>query len=134
MFPLTVSFRGLRHSAALTSLVRSQATVLERLFPRILECRVVIERPHRHRRTGVPIHVRIDVHVPGREIVTEHQPTLHAELTHAEAGHFTKSTQIDTPLRDARLAVREAFRTAARRIQDNVTRNIDTHHAARGRS
>lgn len=132
MFPLTVSFRGLRHSEALASLVRTQAKVLDRLFPRILDCRVVIERMHRHHHAGTPIHVRVDVRVPGRAIVTEHQPTHHADLQRAEVERLSKSAELGTPLSDARLAVREAFRTAARQLQDDLTRYIDVQRSPRG--
>lgn len=132
MFPLTVSFRGLPHSAALESLVRAQAQGLGRLFPRILSCRVVIERLHKHQHVGAPVHVRIEVHIPGREIVTEHQPTLHAELQRTEGGRTSKATQVDAPLGDARLAIRQAFRTAGRQLEDDVTRRVDAHHGTRG--
>jgi len=130
MFPLTVSFRGLRHSDALASLVRVQAKALERLFPRILECRVVLERPQHHRRKGNPLYVRVDVHVPGQEIVTEHHPSLHAELQRSEVDHYAKVVQIDSPLADSRFAIRQTFRAVARRLGDRAGRRLETHRPA----
>ena len=131
MFPLTVSFRGLRHSEALASLVRVQAKALERLFPRILACRVVLERPQ-HRRTGSPLHVRVDVHVPGQEVVTEHHPSLHAELRRSEVDHYEKILNLDSPLTDSRFAIRQAFRAVARRLGDRSGRRLEAHRPAVG--
>ena len=132
MFPLTVSFRGLRHSETLASLVRVQAKALERLFPRILGCRVVLERPQRDRRAGIPLYVRVDVHVPGQEVVTEHHPSLHAELQRAEVDHYAKAMNLDSPLSDARFAIRQAFRAAARRLGDRADRRRETQRPATG--
>ena len=134
MFALTVSFRRLQHSEALASLVRTQAKVLDRLFPGILDCRVVIERMHRHHRTSAPIHVRIDVRVPGRSIVTEHQPTLHADLQRAEVDRLSKSTELGMPFSDPRLAVRQAFRATIRQLQHDLARCLDAQRSARGAS
>jgi cold shock CspA family protein/ribosome-associated translation inhibitor RaiA len=133
MIPLTISFRGMEPSEAIESLVREQASALERFFPRILRCRVVIELPHRHHRAGAPLHVRIDLHVPGQEIVVEHQPGLHAELQRDEAGSASKSTEVAAPLADPALAIREAFRSAGRRLQDDVRRlqgDVKVHEPA----
>lgn len=120
MIPLTISFHGMDPSEALDAFVREEVSALERFFPRVLRCRVVIEQPHRHHRSGAPLRVRIDLHLPGQEIVVDHQPTLHAELQRAEADEVEKSQEVSAPFADAPLAVRAAFRAARRRLQDEA--------------
>lgn len=122
MIPLTVSFRGMEHFDTIESLIREQTNTLERFFPGILRCRVLVEPHHQHRQANKPFHVRIELHVPGQEIVVEHEPSLHAELEHREAEKVSKSTELDAAFTDPAFAIREAFRTATRRLQDGVRR------------
>lgn len=49
------------------------AARLEDLHPRITSCRVVVNEADRHKSKGNQFEVRVDVHVPGREIVATHQ-------------------------------------------------------------
>jgi hypothetical protein len=100
--PLQLTFRNLQPSGALERRVRSWATRLGHVHPEIMGCRVAIEAPHRHHRTGNLIHVRIDLTVPGAEIVVGRDPPLH----HAH--------------RDPYVALRDAFRAARRQLEDQV--------------
>lgn len=49
------------------------AARLEDLHPKITSCRVVVNEADRHKSKGNQFEVRVDVHVPGREIVATHQ-------------------------------------------------------------
>lgn len=103
-----LTYRGLGHSPALDAFVREQADKLERLFDGIVACRVVIELAEARR--GRPYHVRIDLRLPGEEIVVNRHPGRHA------------SEDVDGEYKDVYFAVSRAFRAAGRRIQDVARR------------
>lgn len=67
--PLQITFRGMESSEAMSEYIREQAEKLEQLFDRIVGCHVVVEQPHKHHRQGKNFHVRVDLHVPGKDIV-----------------------------------------------------------------
>lgn len=100
--PLTISFRGLASSAPLETLVHKQAAVLERIYPRIASCRVVLEVPHR--RAGAQLHVRIELHVPDHEIVVQRPASANA------------------PPVESSMTVRAAFRAAELRLHEYADR------------
>ncbi len=67
--PVQLTFRDFPSSPAVTAHVERRAAKLETFFDRLLDCHVVVEEPHRHSRHGQKFHVRIDMHVPGKELV-----------------------------------------------------------------
>jgi ribosomal subunit interface protein len=98
--PLKITFRGMPPSPAIEERVRERATKLERLYDRIIGCRVVIESPHRHHHHGQIFHVHIDLTVPQHEIVVSREPAHN----HAHE--------------DVYVAIRDAFDAAERRLED----------------
>lgn len=102
--PLRISFHGLDHSAALEDRVQREVEKLERFYDRITGCHITIEAPHRRHRQGTVYRVRIDMTVPGEEIVVTQQP----EVNHAH----------EDPL----VAIRDAFRAGRRRLEDHSRR------------
>ena len=93
--PLQVTFRGLAHSPALSDRIREKAAKLSAQHPRITTCRVTIEGRHRHHRHARPFSVRIDVHVPDRDVVVGYDEN-----------------------EDPHVAVREAFDAAHRQLSE----------------
>jgi cold shock CspA family protein len=77
---------------------------LDRFCDHIMSCRVVIDVPHRHHKHGNQYHVRLDITVPGDELVINREPPEHAKA------------------RSLQLCIREAFDTAARLLEDYVRR------------
>ena len=72
--PLQITFRNLQMSDAVESHVRDHVAKLERFCPRITGCHVALEAPHRHKKHGNHFRVRIDITVPGDELViSRHQ-------------------------------------------------------------
>ncbi|MEW6591905.1 MAG: ribosome-associated translation inhibitor RaiA [Pseudomonadota bacterium] len=67
--PLQVTFRNIEHSDALETHIREKADKLETFFDPIMSCRVVVEMPHQHKHQGKRFNVRLDIGVPGNEIV-----------------------------------------------------------------
>jgi cold shock CspA family protein/ribosome-associated translation inhibitor RaiA len=100
--PVQVTFRNLEPSAAIEADVREKVAKLEEFFDGIIGCRVVIEEPHRSQHQGKLVHVRVDVTVPGKELVVSREPTEH----HAHE--------------DAHVAVRDAFRAMKRQLEDHA--------------
>jgi cold shock CspA family protein/ribosome-associated translation inhibitor RaiA len=115
--PVRVTFAEIAPSAALEEYIRERAASLERFYSRITGCRVHIRMPHRRQQAGRRFEVRIDITVPGEEIAVTHAPTLHGALQDVAADRLTKQAEVDAVHKFARVAVREAFAEARRRLQ-----------------
>ena len=81
--PVQVTFRDISPSPALSAHVEKRAAKLDTFFDRIVKCHVVVEIPHRHSKHGKKFHVRIDLHVPGKELVVSKNPDEAMEDIHA---------------------------------------------------
>jgi ribosomal subunit interface protein len=68
-----ITYRGMHHSPAMDSRIRELAAKLEEFHPGITSCHVVIDEAARHKNKGNLFEVRVDIHVPGHEIVATHQ-------------------------------------------------------------
>ena len=64
-----LSTRRITLSPALEAELRKRATKLERHYDRITSCRIAVERPSNHHNEGGPYRVRLDITVPGSELV-----------------------------------------------------------------
>ena len=93
--PLQITIRDVEHSEALETHIRDKVNKLDEFFEHIMSCRVVVEVPHKHHRQGKEFNVRIDIGVPGSEIVVNHD--------HGE---------------DVYVALRDAFDATKRRLED----------------
>lgn len=119
------TFRNVDVSDELERLVGDEARKLERFFERMTSCRVLIERAHRHRRRGSEFSVRIDIGVPGDELVINNAPDVHHDVKNDpgdEVPRLSKRAEVDAAHKDAQLAVRDAFRKATRRLQEYARR------------
>jgi ribosomal subunit interface protein len=68
-----ITYRGMDHSPALDTRIRELANKLEGVHPKITRCHVIVDERSRHKQKGNLFEVRVDVHVPGREIVASNQ-------------------------------------------------------------
>ena len=118
-------------TAAVTERIQEEAAKLDEFFPRITSCRVVVEAPHRHHKWGELFHVRIDIGVPGTELVVSHEPSVRAVLQHEdEAAAVRKHIDRHPEHRDVYVAIRDAFASARRQLQDYAKRlrgEVKTH-------
>lgn len=94
-FTLHLDPKDLHLDRATVQHIHDKAAKLAALYPRILKCRVVLEGPVHHHRKGGPYTARIDLTVPGAELVVNHHETT-----------------------DLRRAIREAFEAARRRLEE----------------
>jgi len=97
---LQITLRDMQHSDALEARIRGALRKLERLHSCIIGCRVVVEAPHHHHRQGRQFVVRLDLAVPGGEIVVNHD--------HHE---------------DLYVALRDTFNAARRQLDDYARRH-----------
>lgn len=97
--PLKIVVRDIEIGDAVKEDIAGKAEKLTKIFDNIMRCRVVVEVPHRHQKTGVLYNIRIDMTVPGKEIVIKRQPN-----------------------KDLSVAIREAFNAAYRELEDYATR------------
>jgi ribosome-associated translation inhibitor RaiA len=137
--PLQVTFRNMPPSEAVEKNIREKTAKLESFYDRLTSCRVIIEAPHRHHHKGKAYEVRIDLTVPGGEIVINHAPTRLSALKSSEAtGSEQEVTETHEPSKhaahaDVYVAIRDAFNAAGRRLQDYARRQsgaVKTHKPA----
>ena len=110
-----VSFDDIPIDEAVRDAVLEHIDHLERFCDRITSCHVVIAQPHRHHREGRLYSVRVDVRVPGGEIIINREH----HLDHAHEDVF--------------IALRDAFAAARRRLEDHVRRQRSVekmHHSS----
>ena len=100
--PLQLSFRNMDPPLGLHDRIEEQVAALERFFPRIIGCQVVVERRHHRHHQGDLFHVRIRLTVPGEELVIAREPAEH----HAHE--------------DVQVTVHDAFAEARRRLEDHA--------------
>ena len=67
--PLEIAARNLELTEGTEAVIRDRVAKLESIYGRVMSCRVAVEIPHRHKRTGASYGVRIDITVPGGELV-----------------------------------------------------------------
>ena len=101
--PLQITFHSLDRSDAIALKVRQRARKLETFFDRILSCRVAIEAPHHHRLRGNEYRVRVEVAVPGHQLV----------VTRGADGQRAYS--------DVYIAIRDAFDVMRRQLEEHST-------------
>jgi len=83
--PLQITVRDMLHSAVLESRIRQKLTALERIHPRITAFHVTLEAPPNHHRKGGHFRVKLDIKVPGAEIVVtrDHNEDIYVALRDA---------------------------------------------------
>lgn len=100
--PVQITFKEIEHSDAIEARVREHVAKLEKFHDPIISCHVVVEAADRHSRHGGLYHVRLDISVPGDEIVVSHQGPK------------------DQAHEDVYVALRDAFRAARRQLKSSL--------------
>ena len=110
--PLQITFRHMETSEALEAKIREKVSSLERFADHITGCRVTVEAPHQHHHKGQLFNVKVDITLPGTEIVADRHPDKH----HAHE--------------DVYVALRDAFKATRRQLEDYVRKqrgDVKTH-------
>lgn len=71
---LQISFHNLPHSRVIERAIHEAVSRLEGIHDRITSCCVIIDQPHRHHKEGNPYQIRIDLKMPGAELVVKREP------------------------------------------------------------
>lgn len=95
-----ISFRNLEPTDELKETILRKVEQLENFYEPIITARVMVEVPHQRHETGNPHHVRIDVRVPGKELVVSRDPGD------------------DDALEDLTVALTSAFSAMERQLED----------------
>ena len=122
ILPLQITFRNMKPSEAVEARVREEVAKLETFYDDMMGCRVVIELPHKHHKKGDLYHVRIDMTVPGAELVVKREPSLQATLRQVDSEKQSKSYEVDAAHKDVYVVIRDAFKEARRQLQDFARR------------
>ncbi|OGT49847.1 MAG: ribosomal subunit interface protein [Gammaproteobacteria bacterium RIFCSPHIGHO2_12_FULL_38_11] len=108
MLPVQITIKNIPTSPALDTHIRKRAQKLKHFFHPISSCRIVVELPQKHKHQGKLYNVRIDVTVPGKELVATR-----------------KSDE------DIYVAIREAFKVMERQLEEHGRKRhgrIKTHN------
>jgi cold shock CspA family protein/ribosome-associated translation inhibitor RaiA len=101
--PLEVHFHNVDASPTVEAEIRERVSKLEQLTAQeIISCRVTVEAPHKHHQQGNLFSVRVDLRFAGGEVIVSRDPSVN----HAHENAYT--------------AVRDAFKTVRRQLQDRV--------------
>jgi cold shock CspA family protein/ribosome-associated translation inhibitor RaiA len=120
--PVQITFRNMKPSEAVDARVREEVAKLETFHKGIMHCRVMVELPHRHHKSGDLYHVRIEMTVPGAELVVKREPSLHASLRQSDTEKQVKSYEAQAAHKDVFVVIRDAFKEARRQLQDYARR------------
>lgn len=107
-----ITYRGMQHSPAMDARIRELTARLEDFHPKITSCHLVVDELDRSKRNGNLFNVRVDVHVPGHEIVATRQEH-----------------------EDAYVAIGDAFDAVIRQLEENIRKRrgeVKRHHDERG--
>ena len=102
--PVKISFRDFPHSDAVENRIKEKVSKLEQYYNRITACRVVVEAPHRQHHKGKLFHVRVNLSLPGEEIVVDHDPDNHAH-------------------EDIYVAIRHSFEAVRRQLKKHIRKS-----------
>lgn len=130
ILPIQITFRNIEPSAAVEGWVREEAAKLDEFYNHVMGCRVVVELPSRHRKWGGLYHVRVDLTVPGGELVVKRQPSLHSAIQQVHGEKLVKHLEVKSPHKELRQAIDDAFQSMGRRLQDYARRqrgDVKTH-------
>jgi len=98
--PVHIQFHGIEPSDALEASALEHAHKLESFAPNIMACRVSIDLEQKHKHQGHPFGVRIDLTLPGHELVVNRVQN-----------------------EDAYVALRDAFDNMKRQLEDAVRKS-----------
>ena len=92
--PLQITTRNFHLTEPVEATIRDRAAKLDNYCSEIMKCRLTIEVPHRHKQKGILYELKIDITVPGSEIVVKREPNT-----------------------DLNIAIRDAFAAAERQLK-----------------
>ncbi len=123
ILPVQITFRNIDSTKEIEEKIAALARKLETFYSPITSCRVLVEAPARHRKRGYSFHVRIDLTVAEGEIVVRRAPTLYPKERDLGAERRRKRMETRPERRRLKVAIRQAFDAARRRLRDHARRS-----------
>jgi cold shock CspA family protein len=112
--PLEIVFRNMRPSKEIEAEIRMRVAKLEKIFQKVVSCRVAIELPNKREKTDDIPNVSVELHVPGKTLVVRREH--HAKERHQKPNVTT--------------ALHDAFEAAALKLKDykeRLQRDVKDH-------
>ncbi len=106
--PLTINAHDVTLPEPTEAVIREKAAKLDKINGGLIGCRVTVEGPGNHHRHGGPYKVRIDLSLPGSELVVNQKEA--AEMS---------------------LAIRDAFEAARRRLEEHRDLQLEKRKVGR---
>ena len=100
--PLKITFKDIPQSDFVENKIREKVAKLERFAQDITSCRVTVEAPHQHHNKGNLYTIKVDVTLPGEEILATRSPDQHQAHE------------------DIYVAIRDAFNAVQRQLENYV--------------
>lgn len=98
--PLEITFRDVKRTPALENFIHQEVAKLDKVHHNLIRCRVAVEKPHEHQKSGNPYRVRLEVLAPrSPEIVVTSDPA---------------DEEMHRPLESV---LKDAFKTVRRRLK-----------------
>jgi ribosome-associated translation inhibitor RaiA len=116
--PLEIAFHNIKSAKWAEELIRARVAELEKIYGRLISCRIRVDQRAKNSTGTIPPVVRIELGIPGhKELVVSHEPE-----------HLERKFQRP----DLRNSIHEAFRIAERRLRDlkeqRERRTKEPHH------
>lgn len=118
----TITLRRIKGAEDLEADIRTRLAALERYYPALIGARVLVEHAARRHQGGNRYHVRIELTVPGEDLAITRDASIRSDLRAREIQRTRKQDEPDPGHRYAKVAIREAFEAARRRLQDFARR------------
>ncbi len=93
--PIQITSRNFKLFHDVELKILKEAEKLNRFYDKIMRCRIVVESPHRHSRQGKLFHIKIQLTLPGGDLVIKREPR-----------------------EDIKVAIRDSFSAARRKLED----------------
>ncbi len=106
---LEVNYRNVDKTTQIENLIEEKLLKLQEVCGDLISCRVSLEMPQQHQRAGNPFRVRLDLKVPGKEIVTVR-----------ESGEGDMHDPLPKVVREAFAAARRQLKEYMKRKQGEV--------------
>jgi hypothetical protein len=121
--PMTLTFHGMAPKEWIAGEVRAHADQLEEYCGDIMSWRVAVDLPHRHHKESSRFSVRIELRVPGEELVITHGSIVHGLRTALDVREWVKQFDVERTRTHLRVVIDDAFDVARRRLQAYARRH-----------
>ncbi len=114
-YPIEITWRNVPKNEKIEALIREKARKLDQISDDIVSCRVIVEKPQKHMKTGRLYQVRVEIAVPRETIISVQE----------KAGKGERDEKLEH-------TIRSTFQTAWRHLREHTRKlrgNVKSHPA-----